>query len=269
MKKTFLILLFSIALSLFSQETIESKFPIPDGFEREIVSDYHKWIITQPLKEDNKVLYYDGDEKPNYDIWAAVFDYDLGTHEYHQCADASMYLNAKYNWETNSFSKLSFHSCSGDLINYEDYLKGASYKPINNGQNLDTKIYPENSRIDNLNTFKNWMITVWRWANTWSLVNRNDVKSINIMDLRPGDIFIQASDRCEVVGHAVSVVDIIINKETGNKKYMLAQSYMPGQEQHVLLNQETGDIWYDLNGNDINTPEWDDPFVSTNLKRFK
>ena len=32
----FLMLLFSIALSLFSQETIESKFPPPDGFEREM-----------------------------------------------------------------------------------------------------------------------------------------------------------------------------------------------------------------------------------------
>ena len=267
MKKFFFLLFFALSINVFSQETIESKFAIPDGFEREVVSDYHKWVISQPLKEENKVLYHNGDEKPNYDIWAAVFDYDLGTHEYHQCADASMYLNARYNWESKNFFKLAFHSCSGDLINYEDYLKGASYNLINNGQNLDTKIYPENSRTDNLNNFEKWIIKVWAWANTWSLINRNDVESINIMNLRPGDIFIEAGAQCNIMGHAISVVDIIINKETGNKKYMLAQSYIPGQEQQVLLNQETGNVWYDLNEDDIITPEWS--FVSTDLKRFK
>tara|TARA_B100001564_G_C20635481_1_gene669481 strand:+ start:933 stop:1748 length:816 start_codon:yes stop_codon:yes gene_type:complete len=257
-------------LQLFSQQTIETKFAIPDGYEREIISEFHQWIINQPLKEDNKVLYYDGIEKHNlkygYPIWAAVFDYDLGTHKYHQCADASMYLYARYNWESKNFSKLAYHSCSGDLINYQDYLKGASYNLINNGQNLNTEIYPQNSRTDNINTFKDWMIIVWTWANTWSLINRNDVESVNIMNLKPGDVFIQAGDRCDMIGHAITVVDIIKNNK-GDKKYILAQSYMPGQENQILLNQETGDVWYNLNYDEIITPEWS--FNSTDLKRFK
>ena len=271
MKKIFTVILLSINYILVSQETIETKFSIPDGFEREIVSDYHKWLINLPLKEDGRVYFYHGGEKDtlNYNgdkIWAAVFDYDLGNHEYHQCADASMYLYARYNWESKNFSKLAFHSCSGDLINYQDYLKGASYNLINNGQNLNTKIYPQNSRVDNLNTFEDWMIKVWTWANTWSLINRNDVESVNIMNLKPGDIFVEAADNCGQMGHAITVLDVIENKE-GDKKYILAQSYYPGQEQHVLLNSVTDDVWYDLNENDIVTPEWS--FLSTDLKRFK
>ena len=44
-------------LQLFSQQTIETKFAIPDGYEREIISEFHQWIINQPLKDDNKVFY--------------------------------------------------------------------------------------------------------------------------------------------------------------------------------------------------------------------
>ena len=91
MKYYILTFLVSFSLSLFSQETIETKFLIPDGYERVIINKFHKWVISQPLKDNNKVFYTNGDEKinSNYNgdtIWAAVFDYDLGTHKYHQCA---------------------------------------------------------------------------------------------------------------------------------------------------------------------------------------
>ena len=77
------------------------------------------------------------------------------------------------------------------------------------------------------------------------------------------DVFVQGGSP----GHAVIVVDVVLNVNNGKKRFLLAQSYMPAQEQHVLLNQETGDVWYDLNEDDIITPEWS--FVSTDLKRFK
>lgn len=44
---------------------------------------------------------------------------------------------------------------------------------------------------------------------------------------------------------------------------------MPSQEQHILINPKTKNIWYDLNKleKEIITPDWS--FKLTDLKRFK
>ena len=68
-------------------------------------------------------------------------------------------------------------------------------------------------------------------------------------------------------GHGVTVVDVAVN--TNNEKvYMLAQSFMPAQEQHILLNPKNNTVWYKLDNSEIiNTPEF--TFESNQLKRFK
>ncbi|MFR5661112.1 MAG: DUF4846 domain-containing protein, partial [Butyricimonas faecihominis] len=57
---------------------------------------------------------------------------------------------------------------------------------------------------------------------------------------------------------------------TGEKLYLLAQSYMPAQDIQVLVNPKERDKspWYTLKGEgNILTPEWG--FTSEDLKRFK
>ena len=39
-----------------------------------------------PLKKKNIVKYYDGEEKSNNNIWDAVYGYDIGQRNLHQCA---------------------------------------------------------------------------------------------------------------------------------------------------------------------------------------
>ena len=78
-----------------------------------------------------------------------------------------------------------------------------------------------------------------------------------------GDIFIKGG----FPGHAVTVVDVAVN-ENAEKVYMLAQSFMPAQEQHILINPKNNTVWYSLDNSDIiNTPEF--VFQSNELKRFK
>ena len=50
---------------------------------------------------------------------------------------------------------------------------------------------------------------------------------------------------------------------------MLAQSYMPAQEQYILLNEENPKtVWFEFKeGEDIETPGW--LFSSNSIKRFK
>src|SRR5947207_2765902 len=79
-----------------------------------------------------------------------------------------------------------------------------------------------------------------------------------------GDVFIRGG----FPGHAVIVVDVVKNKD-GLKKYLIAQSYMPAQDIHVLLNpsDENGSPWYDVNDDEnIQTPEY--TFYPFELKRW-
>jgi len=57
-----------------------------------------------------------------------------------------------------------------------------------------------------------------------------------------------------------------VNKN-GEKKYMLAQSYMPAQETQILLCPASGGPWYGLpNGSTISTPQW--TFDTSDLRRW-
>jgi hypothetical protein len=80
-----------------------------------------------------------------------------------------------------------------------------------------------------------------------------------------GDVFIQGGSP----GHAVIVVDMCEKKATGEKKFLLAQSYMPAQELQILSNPNStnGSPWYDLSFERLlKTPEW--TLEHGSLKRF-
>jgi hypothetical protein len=80
-----------------------------------------------------------------------------------------------------------------------------------------------------------------------------------------GDVFIQTGNP---YGHAVIVVDMARNDRTGEKVYMLAQSYMPAQDIQILINRRDRRIspWYRLGEGPVMTPEW--TFGPGDLMRF-
>ncbi len=107
------------------------------------------------------------------------------------------------------------------------------------------------------------MDMVFAYAGTISLAQ--ELKPVAIEDMRIGDVFIQASP-C----HCVIVVDMAQNTETGEKLFMIAQSYMPAQDIQILKNYNDESIspWYSVDFGDVlNTPEW--KFNKGDLKRFE
>ena len=63
-----------------------------------------------------------------------------------------------------------------------------------------------------------------------------------------------------------------IDPNTGKKVFLLAQSYMPAQQIHILVNPTSRNLspWYELTETDagkLYTPEW--IFEKKDLKRFK
>ena len=60
-------------------------------------------------------------------------------------------------------------------------------------------------------------------------------------------------------GHAVLVADMAENSASGEKRFLLIQSYMPAQEMHILKNPGApdGSPWYPAAfAGDLVTPEW-------------
>ena len=86
-----------------------------------------------------------------------------------------------------------------------------------------------------------------------------------MQEMKIGDVFIEGG----FPGHAVLVVDMAINNQTGRKTFLLAQSYMPAQEVHILKSPLDPALnpWYDLEfGETLYTPEW--TFSRNDLRRF-
>ena len=97
------------------------------------------------------------------------------------------------------------------------------------------------------------MDLVFAYAGTYSL--EHELKPTPLADIQIGDVFVKGG----FPGHAVLVADMVENAQTGEKRFLLIQSYMPAQEMHVLKNPGAtdGSPWYPaaFTGNLV-TPEW-------------
>lgn len=64
-------------------------------------------------------------------------------------------------------------------------------------------------------------------------------------------------------------MDKAVNSETGDVIFMIAQSYMPAQEIHILVNPANSKLspWYELNFEaKLKTPQWE--FNKEDLRTF-
>ncbi len=111
--------------------------------------------------------------------------------------------------------------------------------------------------------FRRYMRRVFANAGTYSL--EREMARVSLADMHIGDVFIQGG----FPGHAVLVVDMAEAPSTGEKKFLLLQSFMPAQDMHILTNPHGGGSpWYSLNfGRELVTPEW--IFKAEDLHRFK
>jgi hypothetical protein len=98
------------------------------------------------------------------------------------------------------------------------------------------------------------------YAGTLSL--QHELKAVDYQKIEIGDIIVQGGSP----GHAVMVVDLV-QKASGEKLIMLAQSYKPAQEIHIIKNPHDGSVWHALPSDDtFLTAEW--TFENYKIGRF-
>ncbi len=224
-----------------------SEIDLPKGFIRENIdtSSFAFYLRNLPLDTvDNTIYSYNGSIISKGGYHHSVINIDIGKRDLQQCADAIMRLRAEYLYQTKQYSKIHFNFLSdGKPRYYNNYCKkDRSYKK-----------------------FRKYLDYIFSYANSSSL--RNEMEPVSNNDeLQIGDCFVQKGNP---IGHAVIIVDIANHKQTSEKIFLVAQSYMPAQSIHILSNLNNSKLtpWYSSKFDVLKLPGW--TFYKKDLRHFK
>ena len=225
-----------------STDTLKDRIAPPPGFERVSAADgsFAHWLRGLPMKTRGAPVHtFEGALKARQDVHAEVVDIDVGDRDLQQCADAIMRLRAEWLYSARRDSEIAFNDTKGKRLRFASRSK---------------------RDYGGLRRYLNY---VFAYAGTYSL--ERELKPVAIADMQIGDVFIRGG----FPGHAVLVVDMVEHPETGEKRFLLLQSYMPAQDVHVLKNPAASDgsPWYPMDfGVTLNTPEW--VFPRNQLRRW-
>ena len=244
-----------------SYPSIEQAVAAPQGWERVPCTrhSFGAWLRSLPVNpDDHSLTLYHGRPKSNQQAHAAILAIDVGDRNLQQCADAVMRLRAEYLYSYHRYDAIGFHFTSGDLATFRDWIRGV--RPSVHGNRVD---WVHSGVVDSsYDSFRRYLNQVFIYAGSYSLQNELDPVA-DSAEIKIGDVFVQGG----FPGHAVIIVDMIEQIESPERRYLLAQSYMPAQEIHILKNPIRPDPWYILPpGAVIATPEW--VFRRADLKRF-
>jgi hypothetical protein len=222
-------------------ERLSTRYAPPPGASRVPVAagSFGAWLRDLPLRAAGTPVHlFDGREKPNQAVHAAVIDLDVPPRDLQQCADAVMRLRAEYLRARRQ--QVVFHPEPG--------------KP-------KALVFAGGDRKQ----FDKYLIRVFADAGSASL--QAELTPVGARPVEPGDVLIQGG----YPGHAVLVLDVAAAPD-GRRYLLLGQSYMPAQEFHLLVNPEDAALspWYDAAALEtgLRTPEWR-PFTRKDVRRFR
>lgn len=241
--------------------TVATRIGVPEGFKRKPLdtTSFGYYLRNMKVLPDGSNVYlYNGNLKSNQSVHAAVIDISVGKRDLQQCADAVMRLRAEYLYHQKKYDAIHFHFVSGFDCRYDKWKAG--YRVAVKGNQVS---WVKTAGADgSYTTFLNYMDMVFNYAGTLSL--SKELHAVNIPDVEIGDVLIRGGSP----GHAVIVVDMVEN-DKGEKRVLLAQSYMPAQQIHILKNPLNRQLspWFNLAEKErVYTPEW--VFEKDELKRF-
>lgn len=240
--------------------TVAARIAPPAGFTRLPLApqSFGAWLRALPVRAGQPAVHlFDGRLKRNQEAQAYVLDVDTGSVDLQQCADAVMRLFAEYQWASGARDDICFRFTSGDRAAWSAWSAGQ--RPVVRGSKV--RWSKSAGRSDTYRTFRDYLDTVFTYAGTHSLAK--DLRPVtDPTRVEPGDVFIRGG----FPGHAVLVVDVAEDGR-GNRVFLLAQSFMPAQEPHILRVPDTREVWYPARATGVlETPEW--TFERSDLRRF-
>ena len=241
--------------------TIATRFAPPDGATRTPAppGSFAAWLRALPLRPHGApVRLFDGRLKARQDAHAAVVARDPGARDLQQCADAAMRLRAEFLHAAGRADEIAFHFVSGFRCDFATWATGRRVAVRGNDATWVAGGAADASEA----ALARYLDVVYAYAGTASLPR--DVEEVPSGAPAPGDVYLKPGSP----GHAMIVVDAATRGAT--TFVLLAQSYMPAQELHVVRNPAGGadDPWYAVGeGPALATPEWRFPWSA--LRRFR
>ena len=247
--------------------TFVGEILVPQGYERVAIEDttsFAYYLRNLPLKPLGTPVYtcY-GDISWNNEYAYAVIDgIDTGTEDLQQCADAVIRLRAEWLFAHKRYNDIAFHFTNGWLCDYKHWAEGNRVSVKGN----HTSWYQAAQRDYSYPTFRKYLNMVFNYAGTLSL--SKELMFVDLNDMQISDVFILGGSP----GHAIIVIDVAENPDTHDKAFVVAESYMPAQDIHILKNSGHNDMpWFFVNDfiemQGCNFPTY---WYSTDcLKRFK
>ena len=210
------------------QARVAARFPVPAGCRRVPVAagswgEWLRWLPLRPVGTPARL--YNGQLKDPQEVVAAVVDIDPGTQDLQQCADAIIRLRAEYLFSHDP-NQVHFHLTTGYDFWFSDFAAGRSFKV--SGEKILPAARPAEAPTHAALT--RYLIPTFGYAGTLSL--SRELRPVPLAAVQPGDVLIHGG----APDHAVLVVDVAEHPATHQKYLLLAQSYMPAQNIHVLKN---------------------------------
>ena len=236
------------------------RVPVPPGWRRLAAAPgtFAAWLRGLPVKPGRpQVLLFNGKRKGNQEAHHVVLDIDVGRRDRQQCADAVMRLRAEFLHQAGQDADICFRFTDGTPARWSDFKAGM--RPRLGGRKT---VWVKKASPDaSYPSFRRYLDIVFSYAGSLSLARELD-KVDAPERIQAGDVFIQGGSP----GHAVVVVDVAEDQQ-GRRAVLLAQSYMPAQDIHVLRNPKWDKPWYVIAGDaPLATPEWH--FPAGSLRRF-
>ncbi|MCC7029491.1 MAG: hypothetical protein IT257_04235, partial [Chitinophagaceae bacterium] len=158
------------------------------------------------------------------------------------------------------YAEISFNFTNGFQAAYSQWRKGQTIQVQGNHCKWTNASFANGSQ----DSYQLYLQKVFAFAGSLSLAKQ--LKPVtDISTLLAGDVWIRGGSP----GHAVIVLDVATNK-AGKKIFLIAQSYMPAQDIHILKNpgNELISPWYAVEDiqNELETPEY--TFYKTELRRW-
>lgn len=202
--------------------TLCERIAPPVGFERDPVplGSFAEWLRGLPVRaSDAPVRLHTGALKANQDAHVAVIDIDVGARDLQQCADAIMRLRAEWLFASDRLDAIGFNYTNGVRVPFSRWMRGERPKPA--GARVTWQ--PSGQADASYRSFRKYMDQVFGYAGTASL--ERELQPVAAEDMRIGDVFIKGG----FPGHAVLVVDMVRNAATGERRFLLLQSFMPAR----------------------------------------
>ncbi len=242
---------------------IITRFTPPEAYRwvRPPAGSFSEYLIHFPLLPSGfPIRDYRAIPVENQDFHMAVLKLDVGDKDLQQCADAWMRLYAEYLWANKRFDEIGFEFTSGQYFAWKDYSRGVRTRESRKRVTFIETGITDDSYL----AFRQYLNIIFRYAGTISLDRESRPVTENY-DIQPGDFIIKPGSP----GHSVIVVGIAENSRK-KRLYLLAESFMPAQDVHILKNPDNPNFspWYELDVAAPKTVTAKYTFEPTSIKRF-